>query len=41
MVTAVPSDQKTWLISAAMYPPPSTAIDFGSVPSRMTSPEVG
>jgi len=40
MVTWVPSDPKTWLISAAMYPPPSTTMDFGSASSRITVSEV-
>ena len=40
MVTSVPSDPKMWLISAAMYPPPSTTIDCGRLSSRITVSEV-
>ncbi len=40
MVTLVPSDPKIWLISAAMYPPPSTIIDLGSRCIRITVSEV-
>ena len=40
MVRSVPSEPKMWLISAAMYPPPSTIIDLGSLPSRITVSEV-
>jgi len=40
MVILVPSDPKTWAISALTYPPPRMTIEAGSSSSRMTVSDV-